>query len=538
MNKEQKLTAIEKRAQNREALARFALENLKLRLPLVFARDPDLPPSPKRRYRSHYCYLGFDQLEDPEKLDTLSSFEMSLQLFDFTHLEPLLAAHIYRPSAKGQTPFHPVSMYLLSLFRRERNLSRPETLRVLRHEEEGRWLRRYLGFEKDFPSESGLRYFESCITPELQREIHALQTEALYQAGLLPVEEGGDEAEKAILSFDGMLHEARSRMRCAHARDGCYQPAPRACPAQAKGKRGCDCATTDCDQLCRYTTPLDPDARLIVYSGNKRRCRQSPNAPLQEGDQRSVRNRLVYGYYSYAGQLLDDKLATYWTLPGTFGPATRGDESCFPDTFTYLRSRFPWLNIKEVMADAGAGEQTCLDLIWEAEALRMVDIRGHKSDDDPDILLMRGYDDKGYPLCPFGYVTRSNGHDYQRRRTKWRCRQVCLTDPERPVPECDYLKPEHKHGYTVSVGRTHADGSVRLAREIPFGSAAWKERYNRRNSAESRNSVLKRLGLKRLPVHGLSRGHMTVFQGDFVANQRTLVRLIREATALRRSAPT
>jgi hypothetical protein len=185
------------------------------------------------------------------------------------------------------------------------------------------------------------------------------------------------------------------------------------------------------------------------------------------------------------------------------------------------------------MADAGAGEQTCLDLIWEAEALRMVDIRGHKSDDDPDILLMRGYDDKGYPLCPFGYVTRSNGHDYQRRRTKWRCRQVCLTDPERPVPECDYLKPEHKHGYTVSVGRTHADGSVRLAREIPFGSAAWKERYNRRNSAESRNSVL-----KRLPVHGLSRGHMTVFQGDFVANQRTLVRLIREATALRRSAPT
>jgi hypothetical protein len=99
------------------------------------------------------------------------------------------------------------------------------------------------------------------------------------------------------------------------------------------------------------------------------------------------------------------------------------------------------------------------------------------------------------------------------------------------VPECDYLQPKYKHGYTTTVGRTHADGTVRLAREIPYGSPAWKERYGRRNSAESRNSALERLGLKRMPVHGLPSSHVTVLQGDFVANQRTLVRLIREATA-------
>ena len=550
MSKAKKPTAIEKRAQNREALARFDLEVLKLQLPLVFPRDPDLPPSPKRRYRSDYYYLGFEQLEDVEKLNTLSSFEMGLQLFDFGHLEPLLAAHIYCPSAKGQTPFHPVSMYVLSLFRRERKLSRREALRVLRHEDEGRWLRRYLRFEEGFPSESGLRYFEGCITPELQQEINALQVEALYQAGLLPNRgaqgrptKGDDEEEedKATLTFDGMLHEARSRMRCAHARASCYQPSPRGCPARAKGKQGCDCATPDCDQVCRYTTLLDPEARLIAYSGNKKRRRKSPNAPTEEKGsgqaQRPSRARLVYGYYSYAGQLLDDGLSTYWILPGTFGPATRGDGACFPETFTYLRARFPWLAIGEVIADAGAGDQTCLDLIWQAGALRLVDIHGHKSDDDPQIRLARGYDEKGYPLCPFGYRMRSNGHDYQRRRTKWRCCQVCLTDTEHPAPDCNYLKPGHKHGYTVTVGRTHADGTVRLAREIPYGSAAWKARYNRRNSAESRNSALKRLGLKRLPVHGLSRGYVTVLQGDFVANQRTLVRLIREATAPRLSAP-
>jgi hypothetical protein len=100
------------------------------------------------------------------------------------------------------------------------------------------------------------------------------------------------------------------------------------------------------------------------------------------------------------------------------------------------------------------------------------------------------------------------------------------------VHKCPYLNAEYKHGYTVTVDRTHADGSVRLAREIPYASQAWKKRYSRRNSAESRNSVLERLGLKRMPVHTLPSCHVTVLQGDFVANQRTLVRLVRQATAL------
>ena len=45
-------TAIQKRAQNRKALEPFALHRLKEKLPLVLACDPNLPPSPKPRYRS------------------------------------------------------------------------------------------------------------------------------------------------------------------------------------------------------------------------------------------------------------------------------------------------------------------------------------------------------------------------------------------------------------------------------------------------------------------------------------------------------
>jgi hypothetical protein len=363
-------------------------------------------------------------------------------------------------------------------------------------------------------------------------EINALQLGALYRAGLLPVKASAEDDTKATLSFDGMLHEARSRMRCSSVKAGCYQPAPRPCPAKEKGKRGCACNEEMCADLCQHATRRDPEARFIVYTGNNKRARTSPNTPVETRKQRSRVSRMVYGYYSYAGQLLDDELATYWTLPAAFGAATCGDPALFPDNFAYLQSRFPWLQIGEVLADAGACEQTCLDAIWEAGALRMVDICARKSDDDPDIRLARGYDEKGHPLCPFGYVLHPNGYDYQRRRAKWRCAKRCQQDLERPVPLCDYLQAKHKHGYTMTVGRTHTDGSVRLAREIAFGTPAWKERFGRRNCAESRNSILERLGLKRMPVHGLASCHVTVLQADFVANQNTPVRLIREATAL------
>jgi hypothetical protein len=529
MKQQQKLTAVQKRIQNSAALASFDLSHLWCRLPLRFPASPNLPPSPKHSYRSAYRYLDAEGLDDPQVFETLSSFDIVLRLIDYDALERLLAAHIYTPSAKGQTPFHPVSMYLLRVYRRETKLSRYETLRVLKSTE-GAELRRRLGFKNAFPSESGFRYFEKQITPALQWEINALLIDMLHQAGFLPTRP--DEQHKVTLSFDGMLHDARSRMRCAHVRQSCYHEVPRPCPAREKKRRGCDCTAAQCAQLCRYATPLDPQARLVVYTGNNKRPQNSPNTPTLDKDKKPPRSRFVYGYYSYAGQILDDTLATYWTLPAAFGSATTDDRTLFPSNFAALQTRFPWLKIDAVLADAGAGYQCCLDPIWQANALRLVDIRAAQGDDDTETQLQRGYDDKGFPLCPFGYVCHPNGHDYDRRLTKWRCAKACLNDQKRTVPACDYLNPQFKHGYTTTVGRTHADGSVRLAREIPFGTPSWKKLYHRRNSAESRNSILQRLHLKRLPVHGLSHAYSQVLLGDFVANHRTLARLIREAASL------
>lgn len=524
--KKKKPTAIQKRAAQPKALSRFDYRRLRRQLPLRLTPDPATPPSPKRRYRSAYRYLGHKALRSAVTWETGSAFTLTCHLIDFGPLEPLLAHSVYRPSAKGQTPFHPVSMFLLALFRRLEGLSRIEALKQVRNPERAT-LRGLLGFaSEEIPTESGLRDFEARLAPALMQEIQALQIDMLQQAGLLP------PVERHWLSFDGMLHQARCRMRCAHVQDVCLEPAPRPCRAREKGKQGCSCDTDACKSHCHFVPTRDPDARLIVYTGSNKRRHLSPNTP-REGEAGSRgRARLVYGYYSYSGQLLDPELSTYWMLPAAMGPATEGDRSLFPQNFSYLRQRFPWLQLEAVIADAGAGYQNCLDLIWEAGALRLVDITASASDRDPQRRLQRGYDERGYPLCPFGYVTRPNGHDYQRRLSKWRCAKTCLLKPADERPPCDYQRPLYKHGYTVTVGRSHQDGSVRLAREIPYGSQRWKELFHRRNCAESRNGVLQGMGLKRLPVHGLTAGHTVILLADFGANQRTLLRLMREASRL------
>jgi hypothetical protein len=130
-----------------------------------------------------------------------------------------------------------------------------------------------------------------------------------------------------------------------------------------------------------------------------------------------------------------------------------------------------------------------------------------------------------------------NGHDYQRRRTKWCCGHACQHDAQRPAPDCPFRGPDHPHGQIVNVGRTLPDGSVRLAREVPYGSAAWKARYGRRNLSESRNASLEGMGLKRLSTSGLAHGRQEIAVADCLDNLRTLGRLVQEATLLAAKRP-
>jgi len=520
-------TASQKRAANPDFVTTFSLEALKDRLPFSFPVPQDLLPSPKRRYRSQYRYLGYEDLLLPGILATLTLFEMALRLIDFSPLRDYLAQFYYLQSAKGQVPFDPLSLFLCVCLRRELNLSWRALAKLLAGEHGAGW-RRLFGFQEGLtPSASGLRYFFNTVGPEVFAELCPLFTDLLHQAALLPQHATypADPPHRGVtISHDIMLHEARSNMKCAHVADSCYQPTPRPCPAKEAGKEGCECTDQACAQTCRRTTPLDAQARYIHYDGRNKQA----DLPSEDDSQGCH----VYGYASDPDRLIDDRFACAWTIRTGLHPANADERELFPENFAYLQARFPYLDIGEMLADAALGFQCCLDPIWEAEALRMVDIRADKNDQDPETQLRRGYNDKGHPLCLHGYQMSPNGHDYQRRRTKWVCKKTCTKDPKRPVPDCPYLAPEHKHGQVVNVGRTLPDGSVRLAREVPYGSPNWKKRYGRRSLSESRNGSQERMGLKRLPNFGLSRNRKEVAVGDFLDNLRTLGRLVQEATAL------
>jgi hypothetical protein len=533
-------SAARKRAEHPDFVHTFSIQALQDRLPLLYPVPEGVPPSPKHHYRSAYRYLGYDDLLDPTFLACLTEFEVALHLIDLTPLRDDLAQHAYVPSAKGQTPFDPVSLFLCVCLRRELDCGWRTLAKCLAGEHGGGW-RRLFGFQEGTtPSASGLRHFFNTLGKALFDELCPLFTDLLYQAGLLPKHSTfpGDPPQRGVsISHDIMLHDAHSNMHCSKVTETCYQPIPRPCPAQEAGQEGCDGSSPDCARVCRRATPADQEARYIYYTGRNKKA-DLPAEPA--GKDAQNKGRHVYGYASNPDRILDDRFACAWTLRTDLHPANVDERDLFPRSFAKLCTPFPYLEIGEFLADAALGYQCCLDPIWQAGALRMVDIRAAEGDDDLQTQLRRGYNEKGHPLCIHGYAMSPHGHDYDRRRSKWRCEKVCLRmqhpDPEagppHPPPECPYQQPLHKHGQVINVARALPDGCVRLAREVPYDSPAWKKRYGRRSLSESRNGLLEHMRLKRLPSSGLDRGFKEVAIGDWLENLRTLGRLVLEATSL------
>jgi hypothetical protein len=228
--------------------------------------------------------------------------------------------------------------------------------------------------------------------------------------------------------------------------------------------------------------------------------------------------------------LLDDFLA-----------ANSREENPTAALLLQLQRFYPDLQLDVAAGDAGLGYYSFLHATHQLGAKRVVDLRSDPRDRRKAEWPIRGYNDKGRPVCPFGYALTSNGFDAQRRRHKWFCGQTCLRDTAPvveldhviyPPLECAYLAPERPHGQIVNVGETFKNGSIRLVRDIPVGTPAWKRFYHRaRNASEYRHSVLEGWGLKRCSLYGQPRNRTLTALADVWLNLTTLARLVREATA-------
>jgi hypothetical protein len=560
-----KCTPVETRARDSAFVAQCSLSGLQERLPLRWPTAPDTPPSPKRRYRSHYVYQGFADLEDWAHWEDLSDFDLVLRLVDFGGLRPVLAQLLGWTSARGRTPFDPVSMFLLVSWQLTNQWKRSVVLDNLRDPRYADYRQRF-GFQSDaLPTEGGVRHFlttlglnavaeddtvtvaldhgqAATITVQYLNQLLAASVALIREAGLVSPEAWA----KALVCPDGMIHDAASRMRCAFVQASCYQPLDagehRPCPAQEKDKRGCDCDTLACALSCRYAPVRDPEARCVVYTSSNN---ASANTDLAMAEQ--AKGELRYGYRSLAIQFAEPLRRFSLVLLDDFLPASAREENPAAALLLQLERFYPDLQLDVVTGDAGLGYYSFLHAVYQRGAKRVIDLRADPSDKLKAEWPIRGYNDKGRPVCPFGYALTSNGFDTDRQRHKWFCGQTCrqgtaplveLGHVIYPPQECPYRDPEHPHGQIINVAETFKNGSIRLVRDIPVGTPAWKRLYHRaRNASEYRNSVLEDWGLKRLPVYGQPRGRALTALADLWLNLTTLARLVREATAAAHTPP-
>jgi hypothetical protein len=539
-------------------VAQCSLDGLRDRLPFPWPVSDDVPPSPKKSYRSHYVYRGWEDLKDPDNWEHLSDFDLLLHLVDFSSLRDVLAQRLGWTSARGHTPFDPVSIFLLLGWQIINGWNRSQLLRKLNKPRFASYAERF-GFEDGvFPTEGGLRHWLTTLGLHSQNgdtititvdEDSLVEVAVEYLNGLIAQSvtlflEAGfitpEAWENALICPDGMIHDAASRLRCGCITDTCYQPSspdnPRPCPAKGKGLRGCNCDTIDCASVCHQATPRDPEARFIRYRGTNQPGSDEAQAASKKGAPR-------HGYASLPLLLADPTRRFHIILLDYFSPANARQEVPFAAQLLQLPTFHPSLHVKDVAGDAAFGYSCVLRVVYDTlKARRVIDLRAHQADRDKSQWLLRGYDDKGRPICSFGYPFTSNGFDFVKHRHKWFCARACLTQIHpvvsikvlpHPPSECPYLHTSTEHGQILNIGFFFpSDQSCRLVRDVAVSSHSWKLLYHRaRNASEGRNATFQHWGLKRLPVYGEPRSKAVIFLADTWSNLTTLARLFREATA-------
>jgi hypothetical protein len=516
-------------------------------LPLRPAVARELPQPPTRRYRSCYRWQPSAEM-DVAALDGLDDFDLILRLFDFTPWRPILAQRFQ--SQLGPPAFDPVSLGLGTLLARWRGWGWMTLRRELRSAERGRGYCQRLGFDPhDLPSPSTWRMALQETKAAWWLQCADSLVEGLMGLGLIPTHSTfpSDAPQRGIsLAIDSQLVQARSRMRCRFQNARCFlPPAQRACAARETGKEGCACDTAACADPCRLAAARDPEAAYVYYSGSNQDAQvESTEKPLPKR-----RGKHHFGYKSKGFNVIDDRLFTFWVLSGPFVPANRNDHLQTIPGLERIRERFPQLRVGEVLGDAGEGVDEVLRYVHhQLGARRLIDQKHHASDQDPLLCLTRGYDAAGTPLCPHGYRLSHNGYDYRRRASKWVCRQRCRSRSKPDVTPagvaptitaaCPYRDPARPCGFSVRVGLTLPDGSLRLARDLPVDSPAWALRQGRQSYAESRNACQQRRGLKRAPWFGLDNSTKADLLGDILTNLLNVARFVREGTCAPASSVT
>jgi len=532
----------------------FRWEEIRPLLPIQLSAPSGKELSWRGRWcRSYYRWIEPDDIRTSSDLAGLDDFDLVLRMFDFTPWRPYFAQRF--KSQMGPPPFDPLSIGLSMLLATWKEWGWGTLVTELGSTERGRGYCRRLGFDfEDRPCESTFRIALNKTRLDWMKSIQDCLIQGLMNYGIVPTHTtfpGDPPGWGVSISSDCQLVESRSHMKCRHQNPACFLPiAQRTCAACQKGKEGCDCDTEACREHCRYVALRDPEAAYVYYCGSNQPG-PNPNAAADPAQQRTPHGKHHFGYKSKVFSIVDDRLSTLWPITGPFTPANRNDHLLTIPGLKDIQVRFPNLRIGEFLGDAGEGFDDILRFVrHDLKALRTIRQRHAQGDDQPLTCLKRGCDKKGNPLCPHGYSLHFNGYDYERRRSKWVCRQQCahrsqpdIVAPNAPITPhprdvCPSRNVDHPLGCTVSVGLSLPDGKIRLARDFQVGSPTWKLRIGRQSYSESRNANQTRRGLNRSPWFGKENSAKATILGDILSISLNVARFVREASRHSARSPT
>lgn len=117
------------------------------------------------------------------------------------------------------------------------------------------------------------------------------------------------------------------------------------------------------------------------------------------------------------------------------------DQTVIFELLAELFKRYPDLTFAYIILDKGYDSDDIHRDIYEHYQLIPIIIR-------KKMVYPKQFTKSGFPICPFGYVLRKKGIDYQRQRTKYCCEKICVKNPKAQGDffDCEVLHSENHHG--------------------------------------------------------------------------------------------
>ena len=402
----------------------------------------------------------------------------------------------------------------------------------------------------DLPSTSTLRMALNQTAPHLGCAVHRQPGPSLLAYGLIPSHATfpHDPPERGIsIALDKPTHRRpladalqadERRLLPAHGQSA-------RAPLGPSGKAGCTCDTASVSRPLSAGHPTQCAGRLRLCQRSPRTdVALAPAQPSQAAQDASRpgaahqpgRGKHYFGYKSKAFNVLDDRLFTYWPLPGPYAAANRNDH---PQA-NFSRLREPALPLPKAdhrRSHRRRGRRLrrhpdlcprrpaahCAPAPALAEQRRCKCGRRAAKDDaapltcpSPAAMTPRGYSSAriatawlstatttptAIPNGPAANAAAANCARISDRPTPSLSQPFCQQDPA--IAACPYRDPTQPVGRVMRVGLTLPDGSIRLAHDLPVASPSYALRQGRQSYAESRNAGQARRHLKRSPWYGL-----------------------------------